>query len=580
MTTGQDARIGRDCRRRALRVYLTAGYAAAAAGLVYLARDRINPDAIAYIQNARHYAAGRLDLAVNGWFGPLMSWLLVPAAMLGGEPAIWMRICNACFGLVLAAGAARLARRLDGGRWELLIFAAGLLLSLYAVGNELTPDLLLAAALTWYFVAAHGLLRGGGAKKGFAVGAMGGLCYYIKGYALVFMVAHLAMTCALRVAMARKGLSRPGAAKALAAALAGVLLAAGPWVAVLTRQAGRLTISTLSGASEALSPVPTDRPLPIHRIQPVTPGRITNWESPREIPLPWGRWDARSGWDRLGKRARVVGVNARDGAWLLLRMDLAGLLFAGWVAGAALCFMPARRPATQAEAGKALAPSAADWDLRWACLTAGLYVAGLLPLWVVGRFFWPLWGVLPAVFACVLSIIRGGGLPAGGAANQPAAQPARWRARLANVAAAALIVSIAGEAFRYVFLDEWGTLNKGRQGTQLRRLARAANLRGAVVTNKAGEWSEDNWYYALFTTYWANVGDQARSQFLGEFIESEPSAVAEELRPFGPSTVLIFNNSALARKLSAQPGFRSVMSVHEGKGEGDIRANILRYVPR
>jgi hypothetical protein len=53
--------------RGAWRLVVILLYSGAAAYVAHLARDRINPDAIAYIQNARHYAAGRFDLAVSGW---------------------------------------------------------------------------------------------------------------------------------------------------------------------------------------------------------------------------------------------------------------------------------------------------------------------------------------------------------------------------------------------------------------------------------------------------------------------------------------------------------------------------------
>jgi hypothetical protein len=41
-------------------------------------RHEINPDGISYISIARRYLAGDLRGAVNGYWGPLFSWALVP----------------------------------------------------------------------------------------------------------------------------------------------------------------------------------------------------------------------------------------------------------------------------------------------------------------------------------------------------------------------------------------------------------------------------------------------------------------------------------------------------------------------
>jgi hypothetical protein len=203
-------------------------------------------------------------------------------------------------------------------------------------------------------------------------------------------------------------------------------------------------------------------------------------------------------------------------------------------------------------------------------------MVGLLPLWVVARFLWPLWSLLLAVFACVLSRVAGeeGAAPSSGVTD--GGPP--WRRRLACVLAAALLLSTAGEAARYVFLDEWGTLSKGEEATRLRLLAGNAGLRGAVVTNKAGQWSEDNWYRGLFATYWANPTGEVRAQFLGEFLGRDPNRIAEELRPLGPLTVLIFGDEAMVKELGRHAGFENLPRPPQGKGPHP-RADVLRFVP-
>src|SRR5262249_6329033 len=46
--------------------------------IAWLNRDQINPDAVAYIRIAQYYLSGQTDLMISGYWGPLLSWLIIP----------------------------------------------------------------------------------------------------------------------------------------------------------------------------------------------------------------------------------------------------------------------------------------------------------------------------------------------------------------------------------------------------------------------------------------------------------------------------------------------------------------------
>ena len=73
-------------------------------------RDAINPDAIAYIQTARHYLEGNTDLMVNGYWGPLLSWLVAAAMVLVDDPLLAARLAMAVSGGVFLAGCVTVLR--------------------------------------------------------------------------------------------------------------------------------------------------------------------------------------------------------------------------------------------------------------------------------------------------------------------------------------------------------------------------------------------------------------------------------------------------------------------------------------
>ena len=75
-------------------------YIWAACDIVAVSLHQINPDGVAYMRLARYWAEGRLDLAVSSYWGPLLSWLLVPSAWLGlafkGHPTCCSTFASVC----------------------------------------------------------------------------------------------------------------------------------------------------------------------------------------------------------------------------------------------------------------------------------------------------------------------------------------------------------------------------------------------------------------------------------------------------------------------------------------------------
>ncbi|MDD9865664.1 MAG: hypothetical protein OXS32_04890, partial [Verrucomicrobiales bacterium] len=87
---------------------------------------RLNTDAIAYMRVAEYWSTGNFDFAINGYWGPLLSWLMVPFLWLGVEPLL----------------AGKLAMLISGG-----VFFHGSLFLVRAVGLRLIDELTVAVVL-------------------------------------------------------------------------------------------------------------------------------------------------------------------------------------------------------------------------------------------------------------------------------------------------------------------------------------------------------------------------------------------------------------------------------------------------
>ena len=87
-------------------------------------------DAIGYITVARHYAAGEWNHAINGYWSPLNSWLMVPLIKLGFSDLLCFKIAN-IFSFVVISGNMTKDRFLYG----------------FEVSDKITANLKLAALI-------------------------------------------------------------------------------------------------------------------------------------------------------------------------------------------------------------------------------------------------------------------------------------------------------------------------------------------------------------------------------------------------------------------------------------------------
>jgi hypothetical protein len=61
----------------------------------------INPDAISYFSISKKYFLSHYSEAINGYWGPLYSWIILPSFYLGIEPGVFARLINVIFSFML-----------------------------------------------------------------------------------------------------------------------------------------------------------------------------------------------------------------------------------------------------------------------------------------------------------------------------------------------------------------------------------------------------------------------------------------------------------------------------------------------
>ena len=509
--------------RRWWLVPVIALYLIAALALAWLSRFQLNPDAIAYIENARHWAHGDFALAVNSWWGPLLSWLLVPAVWARVDPVLAAKLLNLVFGVGFAGGVQALVRELTGGRGSRIAFVAGLLLALVMVPEPLTPDLLLTCVLTWYFALAMRLFRSESSALAVATGLVGGLAYLAKAYALPFVALHLTMTMLLKVWLKKPAVIAASRTQ-YAMGLAAFVVVIAPWVGAISVRDGTVTISSAGRHVTAWSVLPVPKPRGAHQeLDHPREGRLTSWENPVEVRRPWSLWSPFDGRTGLRYQATMIRENLRRLPQFLNTADVWGLLPVSFVF--AVVFLLPLRETLKTDDGI---------QRVWACLSVLLYLGGCVVLVMSSRYLWPIRGLLLAL------AIAGPGV--------------RWRREVEDARIAAgrtlvlwhrvlviVLVICIGLKVEETFDDWRGPLGKHAVSAAWKQAGEGfvPGCRFAATHYSPG----------LYATYWA------RGVYLGEVVGKTPEAIALELAPFGGVTLLVYKDDALGAALASSARF-------------------------
>jgi hypothetical protein len=358
----------------------------------WIFRHALNPDAVAYLQLASHYAHGRTDLAVSGFWGPLISWLTLPLLKLGMLPLGAARIVMSLSAIIFLCGCLRLFTRFNQSRsflgWGLWISA--LVSILWSVEN-ITPDLLLAGLVSIAFadmISSRWLLKPGVA---FGSGLCWGLAFLCKVIALPLGV----LTCVgVSLLWWRK---RPDArrlvARSLGLATLGLALVAGPWIGVLSAHYGRFTVGTSARFNHSLVGPSVGKRLFLldHGFHRPPAGRITVWEDP---PLPYPAWSPVANWNNALHQLGIILRNLPVALFMLTGVSLAFPVLV------ILACLRRAGPGRSAENGLNI-----WWTMLPVLVLGGLYLPNYLLL-SEQRYFYP---AFPFLWVAAAGLVAGAG---------------------------------------------------------------------------------------------------------------------------------------------------------------------------
>lgn len=339
----------------------------------------INPDGISYISISRHILAGDWQRAVNGYWSPLYTWLLVPLLALRLDPILAGRLLAILIGLATLPGLQILASRFAlSERLRTVVLAAMLPLLWRFTFHALTPDFLLACLLVWYFALVFSPGFRDRRRHAVLCGALGGLAYFAKAYAFYFFLGHFTLMAILHGLNGKDNAERRAAVRQFALGLVVFSLFAGTWITLLSVKYGGIVVATSQRYSHDLvGPDSPGHPTAAGFLAPADATAISVWDDPSSLYRLLPEWNALSSAAEMKHQSKLVVRNLGGLIGIFHAYNPLALVV---LLGSLLCLVRGRwlrrRPGGEA----------------FPLLTLLLYPAGYLLVLVYDRYF----------FACLI----------------------------------------------------------------------------------------------------------------------------------------------------------------------------------
>jgi hypothetical protein len=261
----------------------------------------INSDGISYISIAKDYLNGNFADAVNGYWGPLFSWLLVPFLFLGSTPLYTLystKVLSLIIGFFTIIGIKLLISRFEIEKsTEAIILFSLIPMILFFSFNLITPDLLVTCILIYYLYFIFSCKYSNKLFNGFLCGLLGALAYLSKSYALFFFLAHFILFNLIYYFRAITKNEKRKILKNLSLGLVVFFVISGTWIGLISAKYGEITIGTTGSYNRALVSPQLQGLQPMYYqglLKPPNDSAISAWEDPSYLKIeswsPFESW--------------------------------------------------------------------------------------------------------------------------------------------------------------------------------------------------------------------------------------------------------------------------------------------------
>jgi hypothetical protein len=303
-------------------------------------------DLISVISIGQLYAEGDFHNAINGYWGPLFSWLLVPFLLFKSSQFFALystKILSLIIGFFTLIGIRFLSYRFEMDeniRLPILFLMIFVVLYFSLVPSFFPMDLLLLCFLVYYLYFIFDPNYSDKLFNGFACGILGAMAYLTKEYALPFFIVHFVLFNMFHYLNDVSRVKRRKILKNFAIGIVVFIIIAGAWSAIISDKYGKITTGTAGQYNyELVGPNSQGIPMWNGFTKPTNDKAITTWEDPS--------YDKLNNWSSIGSeknfifQLNIIGNNIIKTIGIIQSFSIFAILIL--IAYIVICIQPPRK---------------------------------------------------------------------------------------------------------------------------------------------------------------------------------------------------------------------------------------------
>jgi hypothetical protein len=214
---------------------------------------QLNPDGISYMSIAQKYVSHDFSNAINGYWGPLISWLMVPFLVVGFTPLIAANLLLIIIGLTVIIQSNVLIKILNINMLlRFIVLSLIAIIVIYFVFDCISPDLLVVSiSLALINKILDSSLRKS-KYAGLTFGLIGSCLYLAKSFGFPFFLASFLTISLIFYYTSENLIDRRRIAGNFISGFIVFLIISGCWVLLISHKYGIITIGTAGSYNRVL----------------------------------------------------------------------------------------------------------------------------------------------------------------------------------------------------------------------------------------------------------------------------------------------------------------------------------------
>jgi hypothetical protein len=340
---------------------------------------QINPDGVGYIQTAEKYLTGDFYGAVNAYWGPLLSWLLMPFLFFNQTQAYALystKLLSLIVGFFTIIGVRQLSYRFEMDetiRSTVLLMMVPILL--YFSLSVTTPDLLIVCVLVFYLVIIFNPNYPDKVYYALLCGALGAVAFLGKSFLFPFFIAQFLVLNMFHYYRCRRDRNqKKKVTRNLIMGFLAFLLISGVWIALISSKEEKLTFGTAGEYNHALVG-PESNGFPQFSQGLSAPGEINQEQAVK----PWSPFES---WSNFQYQLKLIWNNTKQTLSIYQYYSFLSIIII------ISCLLLLIRPFNKFtdEGGRE--------TLLYSLTTLIIFSGGYLPVLVEERYLWPMYVLL------------------------------------------------------------------------------------------------------------------------------------------------------------------------------------------